>query len=34
MLGTAHDAETYPGEFGDAPAALFDHMAEWLFAKY
>lgn len=30
MIGTAHDAESYPGEFGDAPAALFDHIAKWL----
>ncbi len=30
MLGTAHDAEQYPGQFGDAPSALFDAMAQWL----
>lgn len=34
MIGTAHDAERYPGEFGDAPAMLFDHIAKWLNHKF
>lgn len=34
MLGTAHDAEEYPGQFGDAAATLFDHIASWLNSKF
>lgn len=30
MIGTAHDAEAYPGEFGDAARTLYDHIASWL----
>lgn len=30
MIGTATDAEAYPGEFGDAPKTLYDRIAEWL----
>ncbi len=34
MLGTAKDAEAYPGQFGDAAKTLFDHISDWLDAKY
>lgn len=33
MIGTAADAESYPGEFGDAPKTLYDQIAKWLDAK-
>lgn len=34
MLGTARDAEAYPGQFGDAARTLFDHISDWLDARY
>ena len=34
MLGTAKDAERYPGQFGDAAKTLFDAIADWLNAKF
>lgn len=34
MIGTAHDAEAWPGEFGDAPKALYNHIALWLNKKF
>ena len=34
MLSTAHDAEKYPGEFGDAAQTLFSHIAAWLNKKF
>jgi len=34
MLGTAKDAEAYPGQFGDAPKTLFDAIASWLDTKF
>ena len=34
MLGTAKDAEAYPGQFGDAPKTLFDAIADWLDTKF
>lgn len=34
MLSTAHDAEKYPGEFGDAAKTLFDRIAAWLDEKF
>lgn len=33
MLGTAKDAEQYPGQFGDAAATLFDAIGRWLCEK-
>ena len=33
MIGTATDAEAWPGEFGDAPKTLYDHIAKWLLSK-
>lgn len=34
MLGTAKEAEAYPGQFGDAPKTLFDAISSWLDAKF
>lgn len=34
MLGTATDAETYPGQFGDAAKTLFDAILDWLDKKF
>ena len=34
MLGTAKDAEQYPGQFGDAAKTLFDAIADWLDVKF
>lgn len=34
MLSTAHDAEKYPGQFGDAAKTLFDAIADWLEKKF
>lgn len=34
MLGTATDAEAYPGQFGDAPKTLFDAISDWLDKKF
>lgn len=34
MLGTAKDAETYPGQFGDAAKTLFDAIGNWLDNKF
>lgn len=34
MLGTAKDAEQYPGQFGDAAQTLFDRIAAWLNEKF
>ena len=34
MIGTAYDAEAWPGEFGDAPKALYDQISAWLGEKF
>lgn len=34
MLGTAKEAEKYPGQFGDAAKTLFDAIADWLNRKF
>ncbi len=34
MISTAHDAEQYPGQFGDAVKTLFDAIAKWLDGKF
>lgn len=34
MLSTAHDAEEYPDQFGDAAETLFDAIAGWLDNKF
>lgn len=34
MLGTAKEAEAYPGQFGDAAKTLFDAIADWLNRKF
>lgn len=34
MISTAHDAEQYPGQFGDAVKTLFDAVGQWLDGKF